>query len=770
MAHRKDKYVDHVLVRYTPKQALKDAFGFVARFFKLSNLKHGFRSVIGGFREFFVFFLALLLVQLMFWFPVLALEARTATLKKEAYAAADYHIKIEGFSNNEWTSYYNDTFIISDTYDVEDRMYKSYEYNSYVNGSGRTMYELKILMNSDERAHSRLFLLMYPAIGENVAVEYSPRVTYLDEAARIRSVFVPIVIALGLLSSLILLILYNIRINHYKFRYGVYMSFGADFEKLFHTAAWELFAIALLTFLPAFGISFAVRLIMSASMGGSVGLSILSFIFALLWLFLVILLAVFPSVKFLATRTPTSLIVAGDNSNYVSSPRVSFRIFRKTFPKHYELFGFWRFRRYYATLLISAVIFSSLYLCGSFINSMVNASEQTPLPDITLRTAFTEGMDDLLIDEIADIEGVSRVEWENSIDATAINSMLFLNRRQRSGIASKTVKVSSGKYADNNFKYNRLDDILYSQITREGGWTIEGDLEKVMKDESCVAVSEYINNSELLNFKVGDKLTLAIFKQADGSISYDVPDNKYVLKQLLTKADFDYIEVEIAAIVDTGDTDDRYMIAMNEALFEKAVKKDITAKELRIFAEKGLSYEELDAVYEKVRSAISTFDGVEQINNRSSLHNYVSQQSKISPVVSVCSMILLLVVPPVWFFSQSMFGAKRKTENDMLAAFGATESELGSLYIFSGTALSVPAIVSTLLFGFCFTELIYMFINQFLTSLGMGADFRYSYEFSLLGVLLCMLVSAVSAVASTYLPYLKWKNERALLAKKHLGE
>jgi hypothetical protein len=113
---------------------------------------------------------------------------------------------------------------------------------------------------------------------------------------------------------------------------------------------------------------------------------------------------------------------------------------------------------------------------------MVNASEQTPLPDITLRTAFTEGMDDLLIDEIADLEGVSRVEWENSIDATAINSMLFLNRRQRSGIASKTVKVSSGKYADNNFKYNRLDDILYSQITREGGWTIEGDLEKVMKD------------------------------------------------------------------------------------------------------------------------------------------------------------------------------------------------------------------------------------------------------------------------------------------------
>ena len=770
MAHRKDKYVDHVLVRYTPRQAIKDAAGFVARFFKFSNLKHGFRSVIGGFREFFVFFFALLLVQLMFWFPVLAMEARTATLKKEAYAAADYHIKIEGFSSNEWTSYYNDTFIITDTYDVEDRMYESYEYSSYVNGSGRKMYELKVLMNSDERDHSKLFLLMYPAYGQNVSVEYSPRTTYLDEVARIRSVFIPIVVVLGLLSSLILLILYNIRINHYKFRYGVYMSFGADFEKLFHTAAWELFAIALLTFVPSFAIAMVSRIIMSAAQGGALGFSVFSPLWALLWLFLVILLAVFPSVKFLATRTPTSLIVAGDNSNYVSSPRASFRIFQKSFPKHYELFGFWRFRRYYATLLVSAVMFSSLFLCGSFINSMVNASEQMKRPDITLKTTFTEGIDDLLIEEIADFDGVARVEWENSIDATAINSMLFLNQRQRSGIASKTVKVDGGKYVDNNFKYNRIDDILYSQITGDGGWKIEGNLERVMTEENCVAVSEYINNSELLNFKLGDKITLALFKHADGSISYDVPDNKYILKQLLVKADFDYVEVEVAAIVDSGDTDDRYMIAMNEELFEKIVKKDIAAKELKIYAEEGLSYKELDAVYEKVRSAITTFDGVAQINNRSSLQSNISKMSNVAPIVSACAVFLLLVVPPVWFFSQSMFGAKRKIENDMLAAFGATESELGGLYLFSGSALTLPTIISTLLFGFCITELIYVFINQFLTSLGMGADFRYSYQFSIVGVLICMLISALSAVVSTYMPYLRWKNERACLAKKHLGE
>lgn len=770
MAHRKDKYVDHVLVRYTPRQAFKDAVGFVARFFTFSNLKHGFRSVISGFREFFVFFFAMLLVQLMFWFPTLALEARTATLKQEAYAAADYHLKIDGLSNSDWTTYYNDTFIITDTYDVEDRMYESYTCSSYTDGTGRKMYDLRILMNSDDKDHSELFLLMYPVSGQNVTIEYSPRTEYLEKAADVRALFLPIVIVLGLLSSLILLILYNIRINHYKFRYGVYMSFGADFEKLFHTAAWELFAIAILTFLPSFALAMIIRVILSASLGGAVGFNFLSLLWAFVWLFLVILLAVFPSVKFLATRTPTSLIVSGDNSNYVSSPRVSFRIFRKSFPRDYELFGFWRFRRYYATLLVSAVIFSSLFLCGSFINSMVSASENTKLPDITLESSFGEGIDHMLIDDIANLEGVAYVEWENSIDATAINSYLILNQRQRSGIASKTVKIRSGKFADNNFKYSRIDELLFSQVTREGGWKIEGDLERVITEENCVAVSEYINNSELLNFKVGDKITLAAFKQADGTLSYDIPDNKNMLKQLLIKADFELIEVEIAAIVDTGDTDDRYMVAMSDELFSRVVKKEVIAQELGIFADDGLSYEELDALYARVRSVISTFDRVAVTNNRSSMYAYVSAKSKIAPIVNVCAVLLLLVAPPVWFFSQSMFGAKRKIENEMLSAFGATESELGGLYLFSGIALTVPAIISTLLFGFGITELIYAFINQFLTSLGMGADFRYSYEFSILGVIVCMLLSAASAVVSTYLPYYRWKNERKRLAQRHLGE
>ena len=129
------------------------------------------------------------------------------------------------------------------------------------------------------------------------------------------------------------------------------------------------------------------------------------------------------------------------------------------------------------------------------------------------------------------------------------------------------------------------------------------------------------------------------------------------------------------------------------------------------------------------------------VENNSGVDGNSAQKSSASPIVFVCSVFILLIAPPVWFFSQSMFGAKRKTENEMLSSFGATNEDLSKLYIFSGVALAVPATIATVLLGWGVTEFIYWLINEFLTSLGMGADFRYQYEFSLVGLVVCIVVS-----------------------------
>lgn len=770
MANDKEVYVDHVRVRTTPRQAMNRAVRAVVSFFSLSNIKHGLRSVTRGAREYAVFFLALTIVQLMYWFPMLAMESRLLSIREESYSAADYHILMDGMTSDDWSSYYNDTFIINDTYEVEDRLYESYEYEKYINGSGRVCYELKLRMNTDERSDAELFLLRYPPQGADINIVFSPRLTYTEECSRIRAVFFPIMLVLGLLSALILLILYNIRLNHQKFRYGIYMSFGAGFEKLFHTAAWELSAIALLTFLPSLALALSAEAMLCRINGSSFCFSLRALLLAPIWIFPVILLAVFPPVKLMAVKTPVSLIVAGDNSNYVSSPRASFRIFRKNFPIHYELFGFWRFRRYYAVLLASAVAFASLFLCGSFIKGMVRTSEEAELPGLTLSTSSEEGIDPLLLEEIAEAEGVEYVSWERSLDATAVNACVLLNRRQSAGISSKTVKSDDGRYADNNYKYCVIDEALCSQVIRENGWSIEGDLSRVINEENCIAVSEYINNKRALDFKVGDKITVCVFMGSDTPISYNVPNIKYILNQLVHHASFELVELEVAAIVDNGDIDDRYMIGLSEESFESIVGRSVNAESANIYLCADLGYEEAEKVFEKVRSSISTFDSVALTNKQIILQRSLTRRSSFTSMVLACSILILLIVPCVWYYSQSMFGSKRKDENYMLAVFGANDARLGRLYAFSGCALAVPAALATALLGMGVSRLIYSFVNSFLTSLGMGAAFRYEYELSLAGVLICIVLSAVCSVVSTYLPFLKWKRERDRTAALHLGE
>ena len=68
---------------------------------------------------------------------------------------------------------------------------------------------------------------------------------------------VGILAALLAVGVVIILLLYNIRINHFKFTYGIYMSYGADFRKLFSTSIWEIIAVSTVTFLPAAAASVA---------------------------------------------------------------------------------------------------------------------------------------------------------------------------------------------------------------------------------------------------------------------------------------------------------------------------------------------------------------------------------------------------------------------------------------------------------------------------------------------------------------------------------
>lgn len=788
MPGKKDRYVDHKLVRYTVFDAISDFLKFLKRFFSKNNLLNSIKNAFGGFREYFVFFAALLLVQMLFWSSVIFTDSRIATLRHDASDKNEYDVLICGLDESEWTKLYNSEFYIKDNLAVGERLYESYSYETYSDTDGTKQVNVSFVLPESTESYSNAFISKYKLNRFSGRVYFGELISSADAERNFLSNGILVLSGLGILSAVILLVLFIIRINHYKFRYGIYMSFGASFGKLFEITAWELFSIAIITFIPSFLLSLGISALIISGSGGVLSVNPLHAISAVFWIFIVIITAVLPSVAILSKQAPIVLLRAEDNSNLVSSPRRSFRIFQKKFPVHYELFGFWRFRKYYAGLLASAVFFSSLFLCGIFIADLSAEKESTPLPQFYLSdessTDKTESEGQIYSDEIEagtiqkilSFDNVDCVTWEESTYATEIFAHLVLTQKQSSAISSKRIPAKQdGMYADNNFKFLCVNQLLYSQLSAEGSdmWHIEGDLASIYSADECVvAVSREINNQPLLNFKVGDKIIIGIFDDWGQKIKFQKYDRKYILKQLLSNDNvyYNFIEARIGAIIDTADGDDAYSIAVSPAVYSKLTKRTEKIEELSIYLKDNITKEEKSRAFFEIRNILPFSDGYTLTDTSEDLKR--TAVIGVASYLPVCfgSCLTLLVALLVWFFSQSMFGTKRCKETYMLSAFGATDRQLGSLYLFSGGVLTAVASLASAAGGALLNYLVYYLINVFLPSLGFGESVRYVYKLSIRALLLCVAVSAVSAMLSTYLPFRKFRSDRDRVARLTAGE
>ena len=109
------------------------------------------------------------------------------------------------------------------------------------------------------------------------------------------------------LSIFLMMMLYNIRVNQYKFTYGVYMTFGADFKMLFNTAFWEMFVIMVLTFIPSVIFSTLIVFIMYIPSGFGFTFSAMVFLKVFVFSLIVVTVAVFFPMRVMAVRMPMTV-------------------------------------------------------------------------------------------------------------------------------------------------------------------------------------------------------------------------------------------------------------------------------------------------------------------------------------------------------------------------------------------------------------------------------------------------------------------------------
>lgn len=598
------------------------------------HIKIAWKSVFFNFKQYCCFFAAIFIIQLLYGMMAISATNNNSVAYQQIVEEYDYHYAIRNLTQSQYN--YLKEYKRSDGMGIMDQTKQLYvivdETERFNTNEQKSEYDVKLRFGKLDRETGAMadeatvkkycseFEQFYVARLQSLEPSYSYQdakqtnfttentllLEYQNRVASNNSTFWIITALLLVLSVFLLMSIYNIRMNQFKFTYGVYMTFGADFKMLFGTAFWEMFVIMLVTFVPSVLVSTLVVWLIYAPSGFSFAFSGWVFLRVFLFSLLVVLAAVFMPMRTTSMRHPMSLIITEDNSNLVTSPRKSFNLLGKKFPTHYELYSLWRFRKYNIQLLTTAIIFCALFICGLYLANIYTTDLNYPRPQYSLKidpNNTDAAYDSLLSNELHSVnddflakygdelreygdEFAENFKALTSIEATGnstptdgdidfaqspatearyISSFMLVNKKNVKAFASGFFVYDTddaySKYNDGNGgSYKVTNDVLYRAVDPKNAedtfefldqYTIDGDTRKILNsngDTQYVIIGDSISNISKFKFKVGDKIAVSTYEGAVTAVDSNL-SGKNLLRKQIKNYKYKFTELTVCAVI-----------------------------------------------------------------------------------------------------------------------------------------------------------------------------------------------------------------------------
>ncbi len=758
------------------------------------NISNAITTVFGNFREYCSFFVAIFIMQSLLWLVCFTTVTNVTREREVICGAYDYHLEITQLTQADYVA-------ISNLFEVKDaqteRYYESYKWllpddvrhyytlrvrlgNGYNDYPESVYFYQRVTAAIGSTINADGFISYY--LGDNgidisrVQIDYTPLYGHdLTTAPAELGGAIWLCVLLGLIFVALLVLLFELRLNHYKFTYGIYMTCGAGSRRLFGSSILEVMVIACTTLLASLGFSAALCAVI---FDGNIVICWWMIPLILLINAITVGIAVYAPIKRLASRPPVELIVAQDNSNMVSSPRRSLRIFNKSFPYHYELFSVWRFRGYLARLLVGAVMFAAIFICGIFISGMnyvsdeaigaeyivkVDVSDVDPsvVSDSALGLVdIIEIMDDAQREAIYAVDGVDHTVWTERNQSSELTSHMLITRDMHSS-SKYTVSLphptDEYRLATNYFAYSAMDEYYIDTLCRL--YEVEGDPYRILNDASSIIISDSVYGEACFSFVPGD--TVCIGKYVRGKLSqqdYMQLDDNEILKKMLEKMMFVYEEYTVAAVVHGLEAEKGFVVGMSWQEYLKFTGRNTISGAISVYVNPEMASTDSEKVLLSIRRGLNSYLGDYGIDYKVAncyaalYHELASERGTYIRTV-VISLLLLLLSPVVWMFSQLLFYSKRENEMQVLRMLGAKEGRLRRLYSFAGLLIAAMASAVAVLLSYGLSYLLFKLLNSWLPSMGFIESMNYVYSIPAWAVLVAVAVSMVCGYLSSMIPY-----------------
>ena len=751
------------------------------------NVKNAFKSVTKNWKEYICFYLAALVMTAGFWTVALCTEANMHAARSAVAEEFDYHVEVALLDNEQ---YANLDQQLRYQLERENEFLESY----YWVGNGEPLldgtYSCRItlddtygLVNAYNEVHSDIFNRVSQGRRD---IRFSPLYTFKEDYSTPYTVQFWTVSLIWLAFSVFMMtVLFLIRLDHFKFIYGIYMTCGADFPKLMGAAGGELLAVTLLTWLPALLIGGGIAAFLYIPAGVGLWFSVKAVLVPLLGGILAVFSSVWFPMRRMSKQPPVRHLQAGDNTNLVSSPRRSFFLFGESFPGKYELYGFWRMRKYYIRLVVSAVLFAACFVSGLYIADMetfhneldpyeyavayrpANYYEEPETEEDEIigdepwqpdgeQSEMIRYDVDLFLEELEATPGVSHAEWDVSLSGGYRLSHLLLQPGQLYDSGNYTVsskeRASEGfKWAVNNYAYTAVDELWIDNMMRHGLASFEGDPYAVLTTENGIIISEEVYNEKVYDFKPGDRIVVAVCEE---SVPLNlITDPREYLRQQIKYFKFRYETYTVCAVVSGLNSGSNITFGVGYENYTQLTGRSPVRTELKVYMEKGTDLDTVRAAEGQIRKAVSPFSDWLVTPTGNYFESGIKSLKNDSAVILTLAVCLLLISPMVWYFSQIMFYRKRRNEFAVLHALGAPDDAFAKLHRLAGGVLSGAAFLFTVLISLLCNYLVYFCINTLLPKLHLIDSIRYEFSLSLPALIACVLVSVLCGFLSCELPY-----------------
>ena len=305
---------------------------------------------------------------------------------------------------------------------------------------------------------------------------------------------------------------------------------------------------------------------------------------------------------------------------------------------------------------------------GLYLSVIYNTNITYPRAQFTVSLSDTGYVyDEYMSEELYSIDGVRAVEVsDNYTEAVDIASHILVKK-------TDTVPLSfpmayNGKEADGNDALCVTNNIVYKAISDEQIGLLEyydysGDLSCYNKD-SYVIVADAKNNMKTYKFEVGDKIKIAVkvgqYRSLDSNET-----GRILLQSQLKFFKYDYREYTVGAVIHNIPCTSTPIWLPTED-YQSITGLSSESKSIAIYAQDGLTPDEMKTLYSDVRAWAHVYGDIIVTDNDTSLNLSVAHDRHYSELFIVISLLILLISPLVWFFSQSLYYTKREKEFNIL--------------------------------------------------------------------------------------------------------